>query len=201
MKIFVNSPSILSFDDAISASATEELALKASDLDGNSLVSLRYVKYQNVHSIQVNYLPLFQSDIQFCRFLLLTIKTKRKKLVFPSSNSLVFQSRPQKWVISTSNKNKVLMTANVSHCMVLIRLRLIIWLRLLTSMALLLPLTVYVEEFTPVLSIKSATKISSKNLVDSLMTNWVEEDRNQRFLPGGNGCTNNWDSSVLWDKM
>ncbi|KAI8817060.1 PITH domain-containing protein [Fimicolochytrium jonesii] len=54
IKTFVNKSHILSFDDADTVEATEEIELKESDYaSGAAVVQLRFVKYQNVHNINI----------------------------------------------------------------------------------------------------------------------------------------------------
>jgi hypothetical protein len=44
----------MDFDDADSVQETQTLEIKESDLDGNSIINLRFVKFQNVSSIVVS---------------------------------------------------------------------------------------------------------------------------------------------------
>lgn len=52
MKLFINQPNTLDFDAATSNLATQEIELKPEELDGK-VVNLQYVKFQNVHNLQV----------------------------------------------------------------------------------------------------------------------------------------------------
>lgn len=52
MKLFINQPHTLDFDQADSMEAVQLLQLEAKDLDG-TLVPLRYVKFQNVQNLQI----------------------------------------------------------------------------------------------------------------------------------------------------
>lgn len=56
LKIFTNKPQILSFDDADSMQATQDVTLKEKDWDpktNTAKIELRFVKFQNVHSLVV----------------------------------------------------------------------------------------------------------------------------------------------------
>ncbi len=52
IKAFINVPNVLSFDDADSREPTETITISEKDLDGSSPIPVRFVKYQNVHSVQ-----------------------------------------------------------------------------------------------------------------------------------------------------
>lgn len=52
IKIFINQPRTLDFDQADSNQPVQELEVSPEDLEGN-LVNLRYVKFQNVQNIQL----------------------------------------------------------------------------------------------------------------------------------------------------
>jgi hypothetical protein len=43
----------LGFDEAAAAAATQDLTLSAADVDGDTLLPLRFVKFQNVTSLSV----------------------------------------------------------------------------------------------------------------------------------------------------
>jgi hypothetical protein len=51
IKVFVNMPNTPSFEEAEEAKETETLTLTAESF--SDLIPLRYVKYQNVHSLQL----------------------------------------------------------------------------------------------------------------------------------------------------
>ena len=54
LKIFTNKPQILSFDDADSMQATQDVTLEEKDWDpktNTAKIELRFVKFQNVHSL------------------------------------------------------------------------------------------------------------------------------------------------------
>lgn len=54
IKIFTNKPQSLSFDDADSMEATQEVTLEKRDWDSDTdtaKIELRFVKFQNVHSL------------------------------------------------------------------------------------------------------------------------------------------------------
>lgn len=54
VKIFTNRPQALSFDDADSMEATQEVTLEEKDWDSTTntaKIELRFVKFQNVHSL------------------------------------------------------------------------------------------------------------------------------------------------------
>lgn len=56
IKLFVNKPSILSFDEADGIPATQEITLSEKDWDpktGTAKVELRFVKFQNVTSMVI----------------------------------------------------------------------------------------------------------------------------------------------------
>lgn len=52
LKIFINQPRTIDFDQAESSTAVQDLVLEPKDLDGE-LVNLRYVKFQNVQNVQI----------------------------------------------------------------------------------------------------------------------------------------------------
>ncbi|KAL0267969.1 UNVERIFIED_CONTAM: hypothetical protein PYX00_010082 [Menopon gallinae] len=52
VKVFINQPRLLDFDLAESSVPVQELVLDKSDLDGGP-INLRYVKFQNVHNVQL----------------------------------------------------------------------------------------------------------------------------------------------------
>jgi len=51
VRVFINQPNTLDFDKATSMTSTQDLELTASQLDG-SIIPLKFVKYQNVQSVQ-----------------------------------------------------------------------------------------------------------------------------------------------------
>lgn len=56
VKLFVNRPKILSFDDGDSMEATQEITLSEKDWDaqtGTAKFELRFVKFQNVYSLVI----------------------------------------------------------------------------------------------------------------------------------------------------
>lgn len=50
--MFINQPNTLDFDSASCNVATQELEFKPEELDGK-VVNLMYVKFQNVHNLQI----------------------------------------------------------------------------------------------------------------------------------------------------
>lgn len=53
VKVFINLPRSMSFDDAEQSEATQVLDLVEEDCKEDGLVPLRYVKFQNVQSVTV----------------------------------------------------------------------------------------------------------------------------------------------------
>lgn len=53
MKIFINLPRSMGFDDAERSEATQTLELSEEDYKDDGLIPLRYVKFQNVQSVTV----------------------------------------------------------------------------------------------------------------------------------------------------
>ncbi|XP_016116771.1 thioredoxin-like protein 1, partial [Sinocyclocheilus grahami] len=53
VKIFINLPRSMGFDDAERSEATQALDLSEEDYKDDGLVPLRYVKFQNVNSVTV----------------------------------------------------------------------------------------------------------------------------------------------------
>jgi len=53
LKIFKNLPSTLDFSDAESMVPTQELEVSADQLDGKKDIPLKFVKFQNVQTIQI----------------------------------------------------------------------------------------------------------------------------------------------------
>lgn len=56
IKVFVNRPKILSFDDGDSMAPTQEVTLSEKDWDaqtGTAKIELRFVKFQNVYSLVI----------------------------------------------------------------------------------------------------------------------------------------------------
>ncbi|KAJ3060315.1 Thioredoxin-like protein 1, partial [Quaeritorhiza haematococci] len=53
IKTYVNRPNTLSFDETDSVQETECLNLTAKDYEEGAIIPLRYVKYQNVHTLQL----------------------------------------------------------------------------------------------------------------------------------------------------
>lgn len=53
VKIFINQPSSLDFDQASSAIAVQELECTTKDFDEGNLIPLRFVKFQNVQNIML----------------------------------------------------------------------------------------------------------------------------------------------------
>lgn len=61
VKVFINLPRSMGFDDAERSEATQVLDLAEEDYKEDGLVPLRYVKFQNVQSVTVrkqNSVPL-----------------------------------------------------------------------------------------------------------------------------------------------
>lgn len=54
MKIFINLPRSMGFDDAEQSEATQTLELSEDDYKDDGLIPLRYVKFQNVQSVTVS---------------------------------------------------------------------------------------------------------------------------------------------------
>lgn len=52
LKLFINQPNTIDFDGATCSLATQELELTPEELDGK-IVNLKYVKFQNVHNLQI----------------------------------------------------------------------------------------------------------------------------------------------------
>lgn len=52
VKLFINQPRTIDFDQAESSTAVQDLILEPKDLNGD-LINLRYVKFQNVQNIQI----------------------------------------------------------------------------------------------------------------------------------------------------
>lgn len=52
IKLFINLPNTIDFDDATNNTATQEVELTPKDLEGN-VVNLRFVKFQNVQNLQI----------------------------------------------------------------------------------------------------------------------------------------------------
>lgn len=62
--MFINLPQSMGFDDAERSEATQVLELSEEDYKEDGLVSLRYVKFQNVQSVTVRTrLPLYLMKI------------------------------------------------------------------------------------------------------------------------------------------
>ena len=53
IKLFANKQN-MDFDDADSVQETQTLELSESDLDGKSIINLRFVKFQNISSVVVS---------------------------------------------------------------------------------------------------------------------------------------------------
>jgi len=53
IKLFINQPRTLDFDQADSSEPVQTLELKPEDLSGEKLIPLRYVKFQNVNNLQI----------------------------------------------------------------------------------------------------------------------------------------------------
>lgn len=53
VKLFINQPRTLDFDQAESSTSVQDLVLDPKDVEGGSPVNLRYVKFQNVQNIQL----------------------------------------------------------------------------------------------------------------------------------------------------
>lgn len=53
LKVFINLPRSMGFDDAERSEATQVLELSEEDYKDDSLIPLRYVKFQNVQSVTV----------------------------------------------------------------------------------------------------------------------------------------------------
>lgn len=54
VKVFINLPRSMGFDDAERSEATQALELSEEDCKDDSLIPLRYVKFQNVQSVTVS---------------------------------------------------------------------------------------------------------------------------------------------------
>ncbi|RZF35381.1 hypothetical protein LSTR_LSTR009766 [Laodelphax striatellus] len=65
MKLFINLPHTLDFDSAETCKSVQEIDLTPADLEGNP-INLRYVKFQNVHNIQL-FIPSNQADCDSTR--------------------------------------------------------------------------------------------------------------------------------------
>lgn len=53
VKVFINLPRSMGFDDAERSEATQTLELTEEDYKDDGLIPLRYVKFQNVQSVTV----------------------------------------------------------------------------------------------------------------------------------------------------
>lgn len=53
LKVFINLPRSMGFDDAERSEATQVLELSEEDYKDDGLIPLRYVKFQNVQSVTV----------------------------------------------------------------------------------------------------------------------------------------------------
>ncbi|KFM72227.1 Thioredoxin-like protein 1, partial [Stegodyphus mimosarum] len=53
LKLFINQPRTLDFDQADSSEPVQILELKPEDLSGENLIPLKYVKFQNVQNLQI----------------------------------------------------------------------------------------------------------------------------------------------------
>lgn len=53
LKVFINLPRSMGFDDAERSEATQTLELTEEDYKDDGLIPLRYVKFQNVQSVTV----------------------------------------------------------------------------------------------------------------------------------------------------
>lgn len=53
LKVFINLPRSMGFDDAERSEATQLLELSEEDYKDDGLIPLRYVKFQNVQSVTV----------------------------------------------------------------------------------------------------------------------------------------------------
>lgn len=62
LKVFINLPRSMGFDDAERSEATQVLELSEEDYKDDGLIPLRYVKFQNVQSVTVRALTVAQLD-------------------------------------------------------------------------------------------------------------------------------------------
>uniref|UniRef100_V5IBM9 Putative thioredoxin-like protein n=1 Tax=Ixodes ricinus TaxID=34613 RepID=V5IBM9_IXORI len=53
LKLFINQPRTLGFDQALGMEPVQLLELSANDLDEGAVIPLRYVKFQNVQNLQI----------------------------------------------------------------------------------------------------------------------------------------------------
>lgn len=53
VKVFINLPRSMGFDDAERSESTQTLELTEEDYKDDGLIALRYVKFQNVQSVTV----------------------------------------------------------------------------------------------------------------------------------------------------
>lgn len=58
LKVFINLPRSMGFDDAERSEATQVLELSEEDYKEDGLIPLRYVKFQNVQSVTVRTLTV-----------------------------------------------------------------------------------------------------------------------------------------------
>lgn len=61
VKVFINLPRSMGFDDAERSEATQVLELSEEDYKDDGLIPLRYVKFQNVQSVTVRIRSRFSS--------------------------------------------------------------------------------------------------------------------------------------------
>lgn len=71
VKIFINLPRSMDFDDAERSEATQTLDLAEEDFKDDGLIPLRYVKFQNVQSVTVSHLTP-TNHLQASHFLVLS---------------------------------------------------------------------------------------------------------------------------------
>ncbi len=65
VKIFINLPRSMGFDDAERSEATQALDLSEEDYKDDGLIPLRYVKFQNVNSVTVRHSTRHVLSVQF----------------------------------------------------------------------------------------------------------------------------------------
>jgi len=53
IKLFINQPSALDFDTAMARTAVQELVLEEKDVGSDSVIPLKFVKFQNVQNLTI----------------------------------------------------------------------------------------------------------------------------------------------------